>query len=223
MAEDSVVRALTAIAAREEEFDCVVIIRGGGSTSDLALFDSYRIASYVAQFPLVVLTGIGHDKDVSITDMVAHTSCKTPTAVATLLVEIADAELSIVDSYARDISSLVESRLNDETLRIYTLGNDIERMASTIINEEYNRLNLVKSSMQGRLQLILASELQRLNSAERSLKSYSIDNILRLGFAVVRSGDNALRSVEDAEVGQMVDVELSDGVMAAEIKRITKR
>ena len=223
MAEDSVVRALTAIAAREEEFDCVVIIRGGGSTSDLALFDSYRIASYVAQFPLVVLTGIGHDKDVSITDMVAHTSCKTPTAVATLLVEIADAELSIVDSYARDISSLVESRLNDETLRIYTLGNDIERMASTIINEEYNRLNLVKSSMQGRLQLILASELQRLSSAERSLKSYSIDNILRLGFAVVRSGDNALRSVEDADVGQMLDVELSDGVMAAEIKRITKR
>lgn len=223
MAEDSVVRALTAIAAREEEFDCVVIIRGGGSTSDLALFDSYRIASYVAQFPLVVLTGIGHDKDVSITDMVAHTSCKTPTAVATLLVEIADAELSIVDSYARDISSLVESRLNDETLRIYTLGNDIGRMASTIINEEYNRLNLVKSSMQGRLQLILASELQRLSSAERSLKSYSIDNILRLGFAVVRSGDNALRSVEDAEVGQMVDVELGDGVMAAEIKRITKR
>lgn len=223
MAEDSVVRALTAIAAREEEFDCVVIIRGGGSTSDLALFDSYRIASYVAQFPLVVLTGIGHDKDVSITDMVAHTSCKTPTAVATLLVEIADAELSIVDSYARDISSLVESRLNDETLRIYTLGNDIERMASTIINEEYNRLNLVKSSMQGRLQLILASELQRLSSAERSLKSYSIDNILRLGFAVVRSGDNTLRSVEDTEVGQMVDVELSDGVMTAEIKRITKR
>ena len=223
MAEDSVVRALTAVAAREEEFDCVVIIRGGGSTSDLALFDSYRIASYVAQFPLVVLTGIGHDKDVSITDMVAHTSCKTPTAVATLLVEIADAELSIVENYARDISSLVESRLNDETLRIYTLGNDIERMASTIINEEYNRLNLVKSSMQGRLQLILASELQRLSSAERSLKSYSIDNILRLGFAVVRSGDNALRSVEDAEVGQMVDVELSDGVMAAEIKRITKR
>lgn len=223
MAETSVVKALAMIAQREDEFDVVTIIRGGGSVSDLALFDSYLIASHVAQFPLPVITGIGHDKDVSVTDMVAHTMCKTPTAVATLLVEIADAELSIVETYARDISSLVESRLNDETLRIYTLGNDIERMASTIINEEYNRLNIVKSSMQGRLQLILASELQRLNSAERSLKSYSIDNILRLGFAVVRSGDNALRSVEDAEVGQMVDVELSDGVVAAEIKRITKR
>lgn len=223
MAEDSVVRALAAIAQREEEFDCVVIIRGGGSTSDLALFDSYRIASYVAQFPLVVLTGIGHDKDVSVTDMVAHTSCKTPTAVATLLVEIADAELSLVDTYARDIASLVEARLNDETLRIYSMGNDIERLASGAINEEHNRINLIRSSLQGRLQLILATEEQRLNSAERTLKSYSIDNILRLGFAVVRCGDTTLGSVDDAHVGQLVDVELGDGVMEAEIKSITKR
>ena len=223
MAEDSVVRALTAIAEREEEFDCVVLIRGGGSTSDLALFDSYRIASYVAQFPLVVLTGIGHDKDVSVTDMVAHTSCKTPTAVATLLVEIADMELSLVETYAKDIATLVDARLNDETLRIYTLGNDIERLATASLNEEQNRINLIKSTMQGRLQLILASEVERLNSAERMLKSYSIDNILRLGFAVVRRGDIALRNVEDAEVGEMIDVELTDGVMEAEIKRVTKR
>ena len=223
MAEDSVVRALTAIAEREEEFDCVVLIRGGGSTSDLALFDSYRIASYVAQFPLVVLTGIGHDKDVSVTDMVAHTSCKTPTAVATLLVEIADMELSLVETYAKDIATLVDARLNDETLRIYTLGNDIERLATASLNEEQNRINLIKSTMQGRLQLILASEVERLNSAERMLKSYSIDNILRLGFAVVRRGDIALRSVEDAEVGEMIDVELTDGVLEAEIKRVTKR
>ena len=223
MAEDSVVRALAAIAEREEEFDCVVLIRGGGSTSDLALFDSYRIASYVAQFPLVVLTGIGHDKDVSVTDMVAHTSCKTPTAVATLLVEIADMELSLVETYAKDIATLVDARLNDETLRIYTLGNDIERLATASLNEEQNRINLIKSTMQGRLQLILASEVERLNSAERMLKSYSIDNILRLGFAVVRRGDISLRSVEDAEVGEMIDVELTDGVMEAEIKRVTKR
>ena len=76
--EDSVICALEEIAANEEKFDAVAIIRGGGSTSDLALFDSYRIASHVAQFPLPIVTGIGHDKDVSVTDMVAHTHCKTP-------------------------------------------------------------------------------------------------------------------------------------------------
>lgn len=223
MAEQSVVRALAMIAQREDEFDVVVIIRGGGSVSDLALFDSYLIASHVAQFPLPVITGIGHDKDVSVTDMVAHTMCKTPTAVAALLVEIADMELSLIDSYARDIATLVEARLNDEALRIYTLGNDIERLASASINEEHNRLNLIKSSMQGRLQLILATEIQRLNDAERTLKNYSVDNILRLGFAVVRCGDRVLKSVEDVEVGQKIDVGLSDGEMSAEIKSITKR
>ena len=223
MAEQSVVRALAMIAQREDEFDVVVIIRGGGSVSDLALFDSYLIASHVAQFPLPVITGIGHDKDVSVTDMVAHTMCKTPTAVAALLVEIADMELSLIDSYARNIATLVEARLNDEALRIYTLGNDIERLASASINEEHNRLNLIKSSMQGRLQLILATEIQRLNDAERTLKNYSVDNILRLGFAVVRCGDRVLKSVEDVEVGQKIDVGLSDGKMSAEIKSITKR
>ena len=223
MAEQSVVHALAMIAQREDEFDVVVIIRGGGSVSDLALFDSYLIASHVAQFPLPVITGIGHDKDVSVTDMVAHTMCKTPTAVAALLVEIADMELSLIDSYARDIATLVEARLNDEALRIYTLGNDIERLASASINEEHNRLNLIKSSMQGRLQLILATEIQRLNAAERTLKNYSVDNILRLGFAVVRCGDRVLKSVEDVEVGQKIDVGLSDGEISAEIKSITKR
>jgi exodeoxyribonuclease VII large subunit len=117
----------------------------------------------------------------------------------------------------------VEARLSNEALRIYTLGNDIGRIATASINEEHNRINLIKSSMQGRLQLILATEIERLSSAERTLKSYAIDNIMRLGFAVVRSGDKALRSVKAAHVGQSIDVELSDGVIEAEIKRLTER
>jgi exodeoxyribonuclease VII large subunit len=222
-AEDGVVCALDAVAEREEEFDCVVIIRGGGSISDLALFDSYRIASHVAQFPLVVITGIGHDKDVSVTDMVAHTSCKTPTAVATTLVELADMEMNLIDEYARDIVSIVEGRLHDEDMRIYALGTDVERLATAAINSELNRINIISSSIQGRLQLIFATEQQRLNSAAHTLQSYSIENILRLGFAVVRSGDIAVTSVANSEVGQCIDVELCDGVIGAEIKSITEK
>ena len=79
---ESVVAALYDIADRAEEFDAVAIIRGGGSTSDLECFNAYDIAFAVTQFPLPVLTGIGHDKDTSVTDMVAHTMLKTPTAVA---------------------------------------------------------------------------------------------------------------------------------------------
>ena len=86
-AEESLVAALCAVAERADEFDAVVLIRGGGSASDLSCFNSYRLCSHVAQFPLPVITGIGHDKDTSVADMVAHTALKTPTAVATWLTE----------------------------------------------------------------------------------------------------------------------------------------
>lgn len=219
--EDSVVRALEDIASREEMFDVVAIIRGGGSTSDLALFDSYRIASHIAQFPLPVVTGIGHDKDVSVADMVAHTHCKTPTAVATYFVELADEELTLVEEYAQGIASEVERVLQNEAMRVYTLGTDIERIATSYINNEQNRLSTIRNAINSRLELIFATERNRLSDIERTLKGYSIDNILRLGFAVVRSGDKALTTVTESKVGESIDVELTDGVLSAEIKSIT--
>ena len=222
-ADESIVAALSAIAAREDEFDVVAIIRGGGSTSDLALFDSYLIASYVAQFPLPIFSGIGHDKDVSVVDMVAHTSLKTPTAVATKLVEMADYEMNLVDNIAADIAYLVESRLQNEDMRIYTYGTNIERFATGYINDSLNRIELINNNIHNRIELIFSTEEQRLNEAERALKSYSIDNILRLGFAVARNQDGAIRSIANTHVGQSVDIELLDGIVGAEIRSITPK
>jgi exodeoxyribonuclease VII large subunit len=91
--EQSVIAALDRIAANSEAFDVVAILRGGGSQSDLSWFDSYNIAYHVTQFPIPVITGIGHEKDMSVTDMVAFLSLKTPTAVADHLIRcVADAE-----------------------------------------------------------------------------------------------------------------------------------
>ena len=220
--EDSVICALEDIASREEEFDVVAIIRGGGSTSDLALFDSYRIASHIAQFPLPVITGIGHDKDVSVADMVAHTHCKTPTAVATLFAELADTELSAVEEYAQGIANEVERILHNEAMRVYTLSTDIERIATAYINDEQSRLSTIRNAIHSRLELILTTENNRLNDIERTLRGYSIDKILKLGFAVVRSNDRAVTSVTDRRIGESIDVELIDGILSAEVKSITQ-
>ena len=222
-AEDNVVAALRAIAEREDEFDVVAIIRGGGSTSDLALFDSYISAAHVAQFPLPVFTGIGHDKDISVADMVAHTSLKTPTAVATRLVEIADYEMNIIDSFANDIAAMVDSRIYQEDMRIYQLGTDIERLATAYVSDNLKRIELINSALHSRLELIFSTEEQRLSEATRALKSYSIDNILRLGFAVARNQDGALKSIAQTRIGQEILVELFDGVVGAEIKSITSK
>ena len=218
--EDSVICALEEIAANEEKFDAVAIIRGGGSTSDLALFDSYRIASHVAQFPLPIVTGIGHDKDVSVTDMVAHTHCKTPTAVATLFVELADSELNIIEDYASSIAGEVESILQNETMRLYGLSTDIERIATSHINDGLNRLDIIHNAINSRLELILVTEHNHLNEIERTLKNYSIDNILKLGFAVVRREDKVMATTANSKVGDNINVELTDGILSAEIKSI---
>ena len=222
-AEESIISALHSIAEREEEFDVVAIIRGGGSTSDLALFDSYLIATHVAQFPLPIFSGIGHDKDISVVDMVAHTALKTPTAVATKLVEMADYEMNIIDSFASDIAAMVDNRLYQEDMRIYQLGTDIERRATAHINDCHKHIELIQSALHSRLELIFSTEEQRLSEATRALKSYSIDNILRLGFAVARSEDRVIKSVTSHNIGENIEVELLDGVIGAEIKSITTK
>jgi exodeoxyribonuclease VII large subunit len=223
IAEESIVSALKDIAQREDEFDVVAIIRGGGSTSDLALFDSYLIASYVAQFPLPIFSGIGHDKDISVVDMVAHTSLKTPTAVATKLVEMADYEMTLVENFASDIAHNVEDMLHSEDMRLYTHGVNISREATRHISNHEKRIELIKDGLLNRVEYMISTEEQRLNAAERTLQSYSLDNILRLGFAVARTQDGALRSIKDVTIGSAMNIELLDGVVGAEIKSITPK
>ena len=121
--EQGVISALDKIAINSHLFDLVVIIRGGGSQSDLSWFDNYNIAYHVTQFPLPVITGIGHDKDMSVTDMVANKSLKTPTAVADFLIDcIAEAENHLIEmsSEIKDISRIIieKNRNRIETSRI---------------------------------------------------------------------------------------------------------
>lgn len=222
-AEESIVAALREIAQREEDFDVVAIIRGGGSTSDLALFDSYLIASYVAQFPLPIFSGIGHDKDVSVVDMVAHTSLKTPTAVATKLEEMADYEMTLVENFATEIAHNVEDMLHGEELRLYTHGVNISREATRHISNHEKRIELLKDGLLSRVEYMISTEEQRLNAAERTLQSYSLDNILRLGFAVARNHEGAVKSIAQTHIGETIAIELLDGVVGAEIKSITPK
>jgi exonuclease VII large subunit len=136
---------------------------------------------------------------------------------------MADYEMNTIDSYANDIATIVDSRLHHEDMRIYQLGTDIERLATAQISSNEQRIELIKSALHSRLELIFSTEEQRLCEAERALKSYSLDNILRLGFAVARSQEGVIKSVANHSVGESIDIELLDGVMGAEIKSITPK
>lgn len=218
--KNSVINALDAIADKEEEFDVVAIIRGGGSTSDLALFDSYRIASHIAQFPLPIVTGIGHDKDVSVADMVAHTSCKTPTAVATLFMELADQELNYIAALAAEIKLIAERNLTNESLRIVRYSGDISRLAMEYLQAEEHKMQMLKHELYSEAKSRINNELQRLERAEAIVDSHSVENILQLGFALLRSGASSIRRAGDVSIGQRIDIELYDGSISAEVKDI---
>jgi exodeoxyribonuclease VII large subunit len=139
--EKSVIGALDRIANHVDLFDLVVIIRGGGSQSDLSWFDSYNIAYHVTQFPLPVITGIGHDKDVSVTDMVANMSLKTPTAVADFLIDsVAASENYIVEMSTGIINGsriIIEKNRN----RIETSGIKLLPLARVMMSEVRDRLS----------------------------------------------------------------------------------
>ena len=117
-AETSIINALDTIFEHVDLFDVVVIIRGGGATTDLSCFDAYDLALHCAQFPLPIIAGIGHQRDLSIVDMVVHTSVKTPTAAATFLIEAMEgAKGKLTDTY-NAIYHLLRNKLNNQQQRI---------------------------------------------------------------------------------------------------------
>lgn len=146
-AEQSIIAALEAIYAHEEFFDLVVIIRGGGSQSDLSCFDKYNLASNIAQFPLPILTGIGHEKDISITDIVAHTKLKTPTAVAEFLI----------------------SRLEIEENELKEMENSLIQNTKDILNKQLNRLQFAASGLPSTVLLKLGRSSQKLQGLKQEL------------------------------------------------------
>ncbi|MCC8062403.1 MAG: exodeoxyribonuclease VII large subunit [Rikenellaceae bacterium] len=176
-AEGSIVDALDAVAETGDEFDAVVIIRGGGSTSDLGCFDNYRLCAYIAQFPLPVVTGIGHDKDVSVADMVAHTSLKTPTAVAAFLVgRAAEMHARIEDLY-EETTGLAQQMLMMEANRLENAGLLLASRTTGLLHGGLARLDKLKEGLRFAAGERLAGERRLCSSFGTSLSQYSTQRL----------------------------------------------
>lgn len=222
-AEESICGVLDEIASRSDEFDAVVIIRGGGSVSDLGCFNSYRLCSYVAQFPLPVLTGIGHDKDVSVADMVANTPLKTPTAVAGWLTDRMARHEAWLDESLNRLHDMALATTADQHLRIERLASELTQSHNRIYERQLSKLTLWSEQLGLLTDRIIAAERLRLQSAAEVVEARKPQNILRMGFAIVRLGDKVLHSAENISVGDRLAIELADGRVIAEAKSIEKQ
>ncbi len=218
-AEESVCKALMQVAERQEEFDVVVIIRGGGSASDLSCFNSYRLCSYVAQFPLPVVTGIGHDKDTSVADMVAHTPLKTPTAVAAWLTE----RMARMDGWLTDVavqlSELATKATQGEQLRLERMMGEVSRLGGTYCERARGRMAMFGEQLKGEVARFIERRAMFLQVAETMVEARAPEKILRLGFAVVRCDGRAVTSAEGLS-GREVEIQLAEGKVKAEVKNI---
>ena len=193
--EQSIVAALMAIAEQQEQFDAVAIIRGGGSVSDLECFNSYLTASCVAQFPLPILSGIGHDKDISVVDMVVAVPLKTPTAVAAWICDRAarfDGELEYAAIMLR------------ESCLKFTQGAML-------------RLEQYQQRLRTGVETALSRQRDKLSSYKMMTDNFAPTRLLKLGFSVARSNEGVVRSTADVSVGEIITIEVADGSLKAKI------
>ena len=222
-AEASIVDALSRIAAAGEAFDAVVMIRGGGSSSDLNCFNAYRLCNHVAQFPLPVVTGIGHDKDTSVADLVAHTALKTPTAVAAWLVE----RMAQADGYLAwaglQLGNAALAITHSAAVGLERLGAALAQQSQRLLQEGRSRLDRAEETLLAAPADLLRGHDRRLAAASELLLSYSVERVLRRGFAVVRRGGEALRSAEGLAPGDRLDITLADGEVQAAVVACTKK
>lgn len=168
--ESGVIAALDAIHAVEDSFDCVVIIRGGGATTDLSGFDTLALAENVANFPLPILTGIGHERDESVLDLVAYQRLKTPTAVAAFLIEHLLEVSQRIDVAKKSIHDIVERRMRLERLRLERLTDKLPALFLGLRARHEARLEI----LHGRLAVMAKSrfreEIQFLGQCDRRLR-----------------------------------------------------
>lgn len=217
-AEESIIEALCSVAARMEDFDAVMLIRGGGSRSDLNCFNAYRLCAHVAQFPLPVVTGIGHDKDTSVADMVAHTALKTPTAVAGWLVGRMAETDGWLDYAALQLHDTTTAAMHASEVRLERLSGEIRRLSGELLTRQSLRLEHHAALLPDAARDFLARQNVRLGNAAELIAGRSPERILRLGFAVVRTGGKAVTSAREVGAGENIEIEVSDGQIEAIVK-----
>lgn len=216
--ESSIVSQFDCIAQRESDFDAVVIIRGGGSRADLRWFDNYNIANNIAQFPLPIITGIGHDKDLSIADMVANTSVKTPTAVAEFIIDICGNFVNLIEEQQENLEELVASILEEEREKISDFSNTIMQILKISLLKAENTLNNTRQTLLHIVRQRVLKENSRIDLLAISLKSKNPQEILQQGYTISTSQDGSIiRSSKKLKKGEKIVTHFSDGTICSTV------
>ncbi|MGM9758687.1 MAG: exodeoxyribonuclease VII large subunit [Parabacteroides sp.] len=209
--EESIIAALERIFLHQELFDVVVIIRGGGAQSELSCFDSYLLAANCAQFPLPILTGIGHERDDTIVDLVAHTRLKTPTAVAAFLIGQMDRVANELLDLQQRLCERSTQQLAEHTNRLHQLAHRLPQCATERIAGERLRLQTLSTQLPGRVRNRLAEATRQLLLQEQFVKMSSPDYILQRGYTLTLKDGKIVKRTDGLQVDDRLTIRFADG------------
>ena len=214
--EQSIIDALERIY--NTDFDCVVIIRGGGATSDMSGFDTLALAENVANFPIPIITGIGHDRDESILDMVSHTRVKTPTAAAALLIDHLKVVLdTLIDSQNR-ITRYMQQRLTALKSQLATIQELIPRIFPVIKAQQEAKLNTIEQKLPLLASQRLTTEHHRLELINEKLKALDPTLLLARGYSITLHNGKAVKDATTLHEGDEIETRLAKGKITSVVK-----
>lgn len=217
--EQSVIAALDRINARIDEFDVVVIIRGGGATTDMSGFDTLALAENVANFPLPIITGIGHDRDECILDMVSYMRVKTPTAAAAFLIDHLSEVYTALVSARERISRIAERHLAYEKMRLKQLADRIPTLFALTRERQTKRIDALAHRLDSAATQRLERERHRLQLVAQRSQAQDPIHILRRGYSITLHNGHALRSGDELADGDIIETRLEQGTLKSEIRK----
>ena len=238
--EASVIKALNAIYQQVDDFDCVVIIRGGGAVADMSGFDTLALAENVAQFPLPIITGIGHDRDECVLDMVSFLRVKTPTAAAAFLISHLKEVLDAVNDAQDRITGHAQQKLSVLKAQLSAMAEVLPRVFSTIRTRQEARLDSLYSrfvnhaqqrtlnfrlsidSLATRLPILLEhrmmKEKHQLQLLEEKAKSLDPALLLRRGYSMTMKDGRIVRDATQLQAGDEIETRLEKGTITSIVK-----
>lgn len=231
--EQSVIAALDAINAEWEQWDCVVIIRGGGATSDLSGFDTLALAENVANFPLPIITGIGHDRDESVLDMISFRRVKTPTAAATFLVDHLSDVFARIEEAQTTLVNYVDHRLQMERMRLERISDSIPTLFSLVRVRQESKLDGLFSRLKSKMEHIpmdgkhrlemlearitdpllrkLEKERHRVELLQQRAVTQDPEILLRRGYSITFRNGKCVKNASLLSKGDMIETRFASG------------
>jgi len=225
---ESIISALEAISSSSGEvgrglpFDLVVIIRGGGASSDLSDFDSYELAACIALYPLPVLTGIGHERDETVLDYVAHTRVKTPTAAAAFIIGHQAAEATLLDELYQRITRSAEERILRERQRLERHRAVLPLLFTNMIQGRQNKLQLLRQRLLAALPQRIEREHHRQQLLEKRLELLDPRLLLKRGYTITTCAGKLVRSAEGLMEGEVLTTQTNNGDIYSKVILIQK-